>query len=147
VKNPSISNMHGNWFQNQICVKLGNVKDIPFWLAKWLSSVSFKVLFPQLFEEMSSKMDSISYMANWVDSNWRWKYEFNILGSDQRYAFVEELQNVLHGVSPLADRRDKLTWIADLVNGFSMKSCYTELSRSSVLVDPNSSMQVALSWF
>jgi hypothetical protein len=28
-----------------------------------------------------------------------------------------------------------------------MKSCYTELSRSSVLVDPNSSMQVALSWF
>jgi hypothetical protein len=141
-----ISNMHRNWLQNQICGKLGNGKDIPFWQAKWLGSVSFKVLFPQLFEEVSSKMDSVSDMGNWVDSKWRWNCEFNIPESDQRYAFVDELQNVLHGVSPLADSKDKWIWIADPVNGFSVKSCYKELSRSSVSVDPNSSLQVALQW-
>ncbi|PNX96213.1 hypothetical protein L195_g019415, partial [Trifolium pratense] len=90
--------------------KLGNGKDIPFWQASWLGSVSFKELFPQLFEETSSQMDSVSDMVHWQIA------EINGFGLPS----------------------------ADPVNGFSVKSCYKELSRSSVSADPNSSMQVAM---
>lgn len=73
-------------------------------------------------------MAFLSMMRCWINDIWVWK-EFVFIVSGHVFGTEEarELNDILAGifpVSPLNEQEDKLFWIEDSTDFFSVKSCY-----------------------
>jgi hypothetical protein len=116
-----------NWFGDNIGCCIGNGKDIGFWKFKWNGSHPFIVLFPTLYEKevhkdvmVADRLSTNETVASWV---WNWNDPL----SDVEEQHLNNLKDLLVGLSLQQNCPDRWRWIPDQIGFFSVKSCYTLL--------------------
>ncbi|XP_058774824.1 uncharacterized protein LOC131649096 [Vicia villosa] len=81
---------------NKLSVKLGNGEVAGFWNSRWLGICKLAEIFPNLFQEISSKNASVSNMGTWCGEVWSWKFiqAEEVLGLEATIE-LEELNSLL----------------------------------------------------
>lgn len=125
----------GRWFNEGICRRVGDGRDIAFWEEDWTGSGSFKSIFPRLFLLSSQKEASILEMGRWVGAAWVWDFKWERVLLDRELQRVVELERKTGGFSPKLGQRDKWVWVKDESGVYSVKSAYALIHDDSVAED------------
>jgi hypothetical protein len=125
-----IVNLEANdrWFSNTVVKKVGDGRLTAFWTDIWISNVSLKDRFPRLFSVSSIQEAKVGSVGSWVNGRWCWA----IAWRQNLFVWEDELRaklmEILLGAS-LSMLEDKWVWLVEADGVFSVKSCYSLLSR------------------
>jgi hypothetical protein len=126
-----------NWFMSNVSCCVGNGKNIGFWR-----------LFPDLFAKEAFKEAKIAERMQGDVSNrvWLWDWMEDLSASELQQ--VEELEELLYGLSLNPDIDDRWRWKSGAMGLFSVRSCYSLLldSRTVIEVDANILAAIKLLW-
>jgi hypothetical protein len=132
-----IANLEGNdrWFSNTVVKKVGDGSSTAFWTDIWIGNVFLKDHFPRLFSVSSIKEAKVAGAGSWVNGRWCWSIAWRRNLSVWEDELHVQLMEILLGAS-LSMTKDKWVWSVEDDGVFSVKSCYSLLSRRAVsLVD------------
>jgi hypothetical protein len=108
--------------------KVGDGRLTAFWTDIWISNVSLKDRFPRLFSVSSIQEAKVGSAGSWVNGRWCWA----IAWRQNLFVWEDELRaklmEILLGAS-LSMLEDKWVWLVEADGVFSVKSCYSLLSR------------------
>jgi hypothetical protein len=102
---------------------IGNGKDIGFWKFKWNGTHPFKVLFPTLYEKEVHKDVMVVDRLNTNETVASWVWNWNGPLSDVEEQHLNNLKDLLVGLSLQQNSPDRWQWIPDQIGLFSVKSC------------------------
>jgi hypothetical protein len=108
--------------------KVGDGRLTAFWTDIWIGNVSLKDRFPRLFSVSSIQEAKVGSAGSWVNGRWCWAIAWRqnlFVWEDELRA---QLMEILLGAS-LSMSEDKWVWSVEADGVFSVKSCYSLLSR------------------
>lgn len=82
------------------------------------------MLFPKLYAGCGNKYNSVKQFGCWVAVCWKWNWDWTVGLLVDLAGRIDELKEVLQGISLHCEREDIWTWIADGNKSFTVKSCY-----------------------
>ncbi|GAU33427.1 hypothetical protein TSUD_380630 [Trifolium subterraneum] len=128
-----------DWFKSHVRCSVGNGDNISFSKFQWIGDQPFQSLYLNLFAKETFQDAMISDKLNWRGATnlWNWQWRENLSVSE--HAQLQDLQNLLTGISFQSDGVNKWRWVPDLNGIFSVNSCYTMLIKSQnyVTLDTN----------
>ena len=148
----SISTMPGPWrdikriglkespvsqalFEN-ISIKLGDGRNVKFWLDAWTNGQPLKIAFPRLYRLSSQQHDYIANMGWFEGHMWRWALSWRQELTSEEQLYLVQLQDLLQQYHPTQNEGDHILWCRK--QSFTVKSLLSEackISQGGVIVD------------
>lgn len=121
-----------HWMQNNLVRKLGDGKEVRFWLDRWVGDGSLGSQFPRVFSLAAEKESLVNDMGEWVGEEWRWQWQWRWRELHQwEEDLVIALAGVLQGTSIRQIDPDGWCWKADDSGLYSVKSVYGRIMNNS----------------
>lgn len=103
----------------------GDRHNMQFWSDLWLGNEALKLMFPSLYELLCElKTATVAEMGECHHEAWMWKWDWSNNLQGKEAACASALKELLHGIGPTKDTKDRWAWLLDTVRGFLVKSCY-----------------------
>jgi len=123
----------GNWYADNVSLKIGNRVNTLFWLDRWVGDVPLRVRYRRLFDLSEDKLLTVAQLNDlgWDVGVEAWKWRRRLWAWEEE--LVVECRTLLLTVSLQADINDVWTWITDPLTGYTVKGAYRTLTSGTPL--------------
>lgn len=101
-----------------------------FWFGKWVGNQKVSEAYLELYAKDDNRLLSVAEASYWEGKDWKldwecWMHEID----EEDMELLSLLQQDLPLISRKNSGRDKVVWMADEDNSFSIKGCATKIRR------------------
>lgn len=134
-------------FNNHICYKLGEGRDVAFWKSRWIGNGTFAQKFPSLLLAAADKEALILEFGCWEEDIWKWNFPIlNLVDREGCGEGKEEtLKATLREIHSGRGIEDKCVWMENSNKQFTVKSFYNIIMQEEDLVEVNDETKKVLS--
>ncbi|GJT36173.1 reverse transcriptase domain, reverse transcriptase zinc-binding domain protein [Tanacetum coccineum] len=108
-------------FTSTFMCKVGNDRDVSFWLDRWIGDFRLCDRFPRLFHLDSRLEGRVVEKGRWVEGVWRWEWLWTREPIGRVSGEMEGLSGLLQNVKLSNDCRDQWRWNLNEDGGFTVK--------------------------
>ena len=109
--------------------QVGDGEATYFWHDVWIQDKPLKTTFPRLFRKAYLPHATVAAMRSRVNGEWDWKIPWNSPLRPRDQADWNSLLELLESLSLKDDQKDRLVWLLDKSESFTVNSFYLEISR------------------
>jgi len=129
--------IQGNWFDCRFQWCVGDEKCIKFWDDRWVDDQALKDKFPRLHSISQNKDSLVGDIVEWDDSRTSRYIMWNLSWRREKFEWEKHLEEqmlaMISNVKWDVRKEDKLVWVGEDHQDYTVKSGYSILNGESLL--------------